>query len=606
MAMVINSNIQSLNAQRHLNNSLQAQNTATERLSSGLRINSAKDDAAGLAIANRMTSQIQGLNQAVRNANDGAALIQTAEGGLEEVTNILQRMRELSIQSANGTYDTGNRDTLNAEIDQLQLEIDRIGETTSFNGLNILDGSKGEILLQVGENANQTIAFEIGEVSTKELGTGSNVDVTGGTSTAASLLAGLQVVAGTAAGSEGVEINGIDIDVASTGTANYTLADALQDINGDLNGSVIAGSLVEINTTTEGDGKLSGTDKLTIDVTANDNTVTTFEIENTTSLKELVDAINEKSNGTVKAEIDSDGNFLLSGAGNATVELTHSTPADMDSLIGENGATSGTAVHARLTLEEGTTTTGITVDFGTSTTANSVLKADAIGLDERTTAGQLNSFEAAAAVANSLSQGDIIINDIELGNYDNTEDYAQNGATNDAYDVAAYINQHSAETGVVASAIDIGTAGTATAISLTSVDGTEISIEYNDDNAANAEALTGLKETNITETKGANVASIDITTVAGAQKAIEILDDAIAQVSDTRGQLGAVSNRLDYTTRNLSNISENASSARSAIMDADFAAESANLSRAQVLQQAGNAMLAQANARPQQVLSLIQ
>ena len=179
MAMVINSNIQSLNAQRHLNNSLDAQNTATERLSSGLRINSAKDDAAGLAIANRMTSQVQGLNQAVRNANDGAALIQTAEGGLEETTNILQRMRELSIQSANGTYDTGNRDTLNAEVKQLKQEIDRISETTSFNGLNILDGKLGDIDLQVGENANQTITLELGSSSTKKLGAGSSPDVVG-------------------------------------------------------------------------------------------------------------------------------------------------------------------------------------------------------------------------------------------------------------------------------------------------------------------------------------------------------------------------------------------------------------------------------------------
>jgi len=598
--MVINSNIQSLNAQRHLNNSLSAQNTATERLSSGLRINSAKDDAAGLAIANRMTSQVQGLNQAVRNANDGAALIQTAEGGLEEVTNILQRMRELSIQSANGTYDTGNRDTLNAEIDQLQLEIDRIGETTSFNGLNILDGTQGEVKLQVGENANQTIAFDIGEVSTKELGTGSNLDVIGGTSSSASLVAGLQIALGTDSG-VGIEINGIALDIASTGTTPaITLEDALIDINGTLNGSVIAGSLVEINATSAGDGKLSGDQQLKITVTANDDTETIFDIENTTSLEELVDGINEKANGTVTASIDEDGNLLISGEGNTDVVLAISGTGapTSDKLLGEDVL--GTT-QARLTLEEGTSTTGIDISFGTATATDNILTADALGMDERSNPGELNSHTAAVATV-ALNQGDIIINGHELDAYSTTTDYDGNGvATNTSYDVAAYINEHSDETGVTA---NVGT--TLTMISLTSADGSEISIEYNDDNATAAENLTGLKETNIAETKGSNVGSIDITTVAGAQKAIEILDDAIAQVSETRGELGAVSNRLDYTTRNLANISENAASARSQIMDSDFAAESANLSRAQVLQQAGNAMLAQANARPQQVLSLLQ
>ena len=166
MSMVINSNIMSLNAQRNLTMSQNEQNTAMERLTSGKRINSAADDAAGLSISNRMTSQINGLNQAVRNANDGSSLIQTAEGALDESTNILQRMRELSVQSANGTYDSGNRSTLNAEVSQLKEELDRISETTSFNGLNILDGTLGKVDLQVGFESNHTITLENGAMDT--------------------------------------------------------------------------------------------------------------------------------------------------------------------------------------------------------------------------------------------------------------------------------------------------------------------------------------------------------------------------------------------------------------------------------------------------------
>ena len=598
MAMVINSNIQSLNAQRHLTNSLDAQSTATERLSSGLRINSAKDDAAGLAIANRMTSQIQGLNQAIRNANDGAALIQTAEGGLEEVTNILQRMRELSIQSANGTYDTGNRDTLNAEVKQLQLEIDRIGETTSFNGINILNGDQGEVKLQVGENANQTIAFEIGEISSRDLGAGSNADLTGEVSTAATLLLGLQNAMNTSSAptnAEGVKINGIAMSV-QTVTAGYNLDDLLSDMNSQLNGSVIAGSLVEITTTTEGDGKLSGTNKLTIAVTAADATVFTIEIENTTSLEEVVTAINDKSIGVMEARLDDQGNFQLSAEGAADIAFTIAS----GTLVGLLG-TGAADAEARLTLEEGTTTTGISVDFGTAVTADNLAKAAAMGMDERVIAGEITGYDVIVDTVN-LAQGDIIINGVELDSYDNATDYANNGATHDEFDVVAYINGHSDETGVIAS-VDT----TQAFLLLKSVDGSEISIEYEDGNAtASQNLLGGLLETNVTNGAGENVAGIDISTVAGAQAAISVLDDAIQEVSTTRGELGAVSNRLDYTTRNLANISENASSARSAIMDADFAAESANLSRAQVLQQAGNAMLAQANAAPQQVLSLLQ
>ncbi|HSG63036.1 MAG TPA: flagellin, partial [Pseudomonadales bacterium] len=157
MPLVINTNVSSLNSQRQLVRSGNDMETAMERLSSGKRINSASDDAAGLAIANRMTSQIRGLNQAVRNANDGISMIQTAEGALDESTNILQRMRELSIQAANGIYTDADRSTLDAEVQQLKAELQRIADSTTFNGQKLLDGSLGTVELQVGNQANQTI-----------------------------------------------------------------------------------------------------------------------------------------------------------------------------------------------------------------------------------------------------------------------------------------------------------------------------------------------------------------------------------------------------------------------------------------------------------------
>lgn len=589
MAMVINSNIQSLNAQRHLNNSLDAQNTATERLSSGLRINSAKDDAAGLAIANRMTSQVQGLNQAVRNANDGAALIQTAEGGLEETTNILQRMRELSIQSANGTYDTGNRNTLNAEVKQLQLEINRIGETTSFNGLNILDGSQGEVKLQVGENANQTIAFEISEISTKKLGSGGGADIIGEAG-AGTLLANVQAITATVNAGDGTLINGI---LLKNQLNAVTLKEALTDINTQLAGSVIVDSMVEVSATTKGDGIISGVGRLDIAITNQDASITTIQIKDTTGMEDLVDKINEKAEGLITAELNDDGYLMISGQSISTVALSINAPTVLNTAVGTITATT----QARLTIEEGTATNGITVDYQSDTTAH----AAAIGVDQRLTSGVIESGTAGTLA--SLGAGDLVLNGVELKAYDNAVDYDNStlGTAGQFTDAAAWINLQSNETGVVAAANTV-----TSNITLQSVSGAEISIDYKDANAAATKGVLQFQETNDVKSAGANVSNIDITTAEGAQKAIKVLDDAISQISETRGDLGAISNRLDYTTRNLSNISENAASARSAIMDADFAAESANLSRAQVLQQAGNAMLAQANSRPQQVLSLLQ
>ncbi|EPJ46649.1 MAG: hypothetical protein OFPII_19070 [Osedax symbiont Rs1] len=588
MAMVINSNIQSLNAQRHLNNSLDAQNTATERLSSGLRINSAKDDAAGLAIANRMTSQVEGLNQAIRNANDGSALIQTAEGGLEEMTNIMQRMRELSIQSANGTYDSGNRITLNAEVEQLQLEIDRIAETTSFNGQSILDGSLGKIDLQVGENANQTIALNIDSLTTNNLG-GDGADLVGaaGSSDLFVILQGITGSAGTI-----LEVNGDKVQSLSAATS---LQDAVSQLDASVAGVKVT-SFVELEgdvVISGGNGALSGTDSLVITMERADAATINdvLNIKDTTDMNDLVDKINEQAKGLLTASVNEEGQLVLSSATSASITITGTG----DGLAKAGFAASRTQ-EAQLKFEiTDSNITELSVSSGTGT--NSI--AD-FGLNTQEDGKVAGSSAATGAI---LTADALVLNGVSIG--------AGTGAT--VADTAAAINRLSAETGVIASA---STAAAAGSIQLISTNGQPIKIEAGAGASSTATTAEGLEEALFTSTgfhasneavsTSSTVASIDISTAAGAQRAIAILDKGIQQVSEERGNLGAIANRLDYTTRNLANISENAASARSAIMDADFAAESANLSRAQVLQQAGNAMLAQANARPQQVLSLLQ
>jgi flagellin len=585
MAMVINSNIMSLNAQRNLMVSQGDQNQAMERLSSGKRINSAADDAAGLAISNRMTSQVRGLNQAIRNANDGISLIQTAEGALDETTNILQRMRELSIQSANGTYDEGNRSTLNAEVQQLIAEIDRISETTKFNGLNILDGTLGEVDLQAGADAYETISLNIGATDTSSLGNGSGASLIGATNTGNDLLTQLQTFDGT----ETMSINGIDIGDLSGETV---LSEALDTINANISG-VTVDTLVEATATTSGDGIVNQGEYIQFAVTMANAEVQTFQVSETGSLEELAAKVTELSDGLIQATVNDDGylNVSVEGADNLAITASGATLADAVGTIANVGA-----IEASLTLTADSNVDGITVEY------NDAAHADVVGLDTRLEAGTVTGYQAQAQA--DVDSGQVTINGVTLGEYDSTVDYDGNDTAGEESDLVAWLNTYTDETGVTAS-LDSAN-GVTDALKLTSVDGADISISYKDGDEAAMETIFGLNETNAAVGAGGSVSSIDISTARGAQEAIGTIDSALEQINTTRGDLGAISNRLDFTINNLSNVSENVAAARSRIEDADFAAESAALSRAQVLQQAGTAMLAQANAAPQQVLSLLQ
>ncbi len=583
MPLVVNSNISSLNAQRQLLQSGMELDKASERLASGRRINSAADDAAGLAISNRQTSQIRGLDQAVRNANDGISLIQTAEGALDETTNILQRMRELAIQSANGIYSDTDRATLNAEVQQLKAEVDRIADTTSFNGQNILDGSLGDVSLQVGSEANQTIAFSVQGFSSSSLG-GSGGDLIGEalTNGTTNLLA-----------IDGSDISVNDVTI-STLTTSTTLNEALASINSDLDGKgAEVSALVSAEASGVGTGALvAGTDTVTIAVTDGDGNAQSYVLTDTSSLDELVNKINSET--SVSATLNDSGKLVLSQENVVSITVTgNTTNADQASGFVTND---GTATNFGLVFTDTSADgSGVKIEALTSGTAAS---QDALGLNFNDDDGNLLAANLTANASNDINAGDLIVNGVEIGAIE-----AGTNTANTITEVIEEINKLSTETGVIAFEAGSGSNDT---VALRSTTGDAISIKYGENATdANVLAITGLSEQNAAVGAG-SIAGVNISTASGAQSAIDTIDAALEQINTTRSELGAINNRLDFTVSNLSNVSENTSAARSRVVDADFAAETAQLSRAQVLQQASQAMLAQANARPQQVLSLLQ
>ncbi len=496
MAQFINTNTLSLNAQRNLNSSQNALATSLQRLSSGLRINSAKDDAAGLGIADRMTSQIRGLNQAVRNANDGISLSQTAEGALQESSNILQRMRELSIQSANDSNSAADRNNLQKEVSQLQQELNRISDTTQFNGKQLLDGNFIAQKFQVGSNANETISVSIGNASASAMG--AYTFTTDGSATTA-------LAAAATPGTSTVNGNDLTVSGASgTATVAVTAGDSAKTIAATVN-AASASTGVEATAVTKLQIKTLANAGLTsFNLTGASGTAVAVSatVGSTSDLTALNDAINAQAGTTgITAELS---------AGRDSITLTSSAGDDIliDTALG--GASAGSNVFAVQGLQ---------------------------------------SDGTAAGAAQTLVEGG-----------------------NDSTRVGGDVTFTSSDSFSVTAA------------------------------TANAGVLSGT-----TAKSGAlsNVASINIGTQSGANDAISVLDGALQFITNQRGDLGAIQNRMQSTISNLQNISENVSAARSRIQDADFAMETAKLSRNQILQQAGIAMLSQANSSPQNVLSLL-
>jgi len=507
MAATINTNIQSLTAQRNLSTSQSSLATSMQRLSSGLRINSAKDDAAGLSIAERMTSQVRGLNQAARNANDAVSLSQTAEGALSSITDGLQRIRELSIQAANATNSASDRAALQNEVSQRVAEISRVGSQTQFNGLNLLDGSFTAQSFQVGANANQTIDISsIGDARASALG--------GNVLTADGTVTGNVVTASATANGVGAMVAATAFTISTTDAAGSVQTTSPITYAANAGANVIAGA---INSAGAGAGVTA--------VASNSATLASLSAAGTVTF-----TLDTQKNATTPP----DGTFT---AVSANISAVVTNQSDLSSLV--------SAINGQQS------TTGITAEFSTAGDKSSItLKT----LDGR---------------------------NIGIGAF------AVSGASNET---VSFAGSTLTEGGTVA-AVQTGT------ISLSSGRGAISTANA----TADVFAAAGTNNSSFE-----SVAAIDISTAAGAQTALGTIDSALAQVSGSRAALGAYQNRFDSVITNLQTTSENISASRSRIQDADFAAETANLSRAQILQQAGTAMVAQANQLPQQVLKLLQ
>jgi len=694
MSMVINTNVASLSAQRNISTAVRDQSEAMERLSSGKRINSAKDDAAGLGISNRMTSQIRGLDQAVRNANDGISLIQTAEGALDQTTNILQRMRELSIQSANGTYnDSENRASLDAEFKQLLDEIDRIAETTQFNGQNILDGNLNEVSLQIGSDAYQTVDFGIDAMDTKNLGMGStSTDVIGSEmilTAASSFSSGGSITIGY----NDVNINGQSI-IKAGGDEFIPTADSMDKLIDSINENVqgVTATLVgSASRAITGDGNISNTEEITVTLTMADDTVQTFKIRDATSMDEITTKLNETGNGAFNASVV-DGKFVVTAEDAKHIEVT-----DGGSAIGGSiSATSSIALTSDngdpIKIQRGTTGSYAdlaTLGFRESTEAGTIegtgmtaastawgagdVTINGVVIDEGVTAGSLaTKIDAINAVSDQtgVKAEAFVTAELDLSSVVSFSSAALdiNGTLTTALstgatiaDLATAINNKTDLTGIKATVsgqniqlegnsssmnIAIATAASPAVINSTLLSSASITITKGDEISAGSALATmsggssayktvhgglkltsetgspisidlgtaasvsehGLIKSNVTAegSFGASLDSLSISTAKNAQNSIDTIDKAINTVNSQRGELGAINNRLEFSVDNLQSVSQQTSAARSRIVDADFAKESASLSRAQVLQQAGTAMLAQANSAPQQVLQLLQ
>jgi flagellin len=503
MTANINTNIASLNSQRNLNVSQGSLATSLQRLSSGLRINSAKDDAAGLAISERFTSQIRGLNQAVRNANDGISLAQTAEGGLSTAGDLLQRIRELAVQAANGSNSNSDRASLQGETLQLTQELNRVANTTQFNGQNVLDGTLTNSQFQVGANANQTISVAIASAKATDIGNN-------------------HIASSTAAGS-------ISASVLGTVSADLTTKN----------------NFLAQNLTIAGNGVSSSGGALNF------------------------------SDGDTAKTIAAAVNGLTSANG---VSATASNTATI------SGVTAG-SVQFQL-VGSNAVASPVTISATVSSASDLAAVAQAVNAQSGTTGISASADKSGNLVLSNQTGDDIKVANLSAAG-------GLTAATIRGADVSAGVNGATQAFAAFGSGGDVAVVGGT--VSFDSASGFTVQTSVANTLLANASTGSTLNA----------VSGIDISTVAGANTALATVDAALTSINSNRASLGAIQNRFASTISNLQSTSENLSAARSRIQDTDFASETANLTRGQILQQAGTAILAQANSLPNGVLALL-
>jgi len=715
---VINTNTKALAAQGSLSNVNNKLATSMERLSTGLRINSAKDDAAGLAITNRMTSDIRGFAVAIRNANDGLSMAQTAEGAIGQVTDMLQRMRELAVQSSNGSLNADNRTASQLEVAQLKAQIDDIAKQTNFNGIKLLDGSAGAVKLQTGVRAGELMTMSVDSVQTKDIGLGSRASLT------ATGFSGVAGSLGKSMSAGDLVLNGVTIrassaadDLLSSGDKSSSAIAKAAAINAS---SAQTGVVAVLGNTTVGGTAMSGVGAagaIKINGVATASITTTSDMGANRAL--AVNAINAISaqtgvravdtgdvnkgvvlvaddarnitvafagsqtdaftgvgsaavytgtyqlssttNAPISVSSTSNGNLVNAGMTAGTYSANVSAMTSIDRLVAQaapattTGSTgllqagtlriNGTSIVAASTADD--SASADTNSAGTAI-ASSTKAASAIAIAAAINKASATTGVTATAAANVItgttfgatdsSTKTLVLNgvDISLATL-NTSTYTRN-------DVATLINNYTGQTGVVAADngkgltltaadgrnVSIGTDGTAAALGIDSgaikiaasktaaqTDGyttyarvtlqsdKSFTVEGGSDGNANFGLLGFKTGTYGGVDNGVKVGSIDISTQSGAQVALTALDAALKSVSLNQAKLGAFQNRLDAVISNLTEVNQNMSASRSRIQDTDYAAETTNLAKSQIIQQAATAMLAQANQSSQGVLSLL-
>ncbi len=624
MAMTINTNVVSINAQRNLGLSGGSLSTTMQRLSSGLRVNSAKDDAAGLAIAERMNAQAKGLAVAARNANDGISLAQTAEGALGKVGDMLQRMRELAVQSSNATNSAADREALQAEVNQLRSEIDRVAKTTTFNGQKILDGSFTGGVFQVGAGAGDNITVggitnaKVDALSTATFGASTSSVVKSSEVTeygtaiekgTLKLRVGAEVtdlgeIAKANSGQErmGQVVAAINAKTADTGVTAFLSGDdkagfklELRSASGD------AVALEGVSKATTGFGGSVDTDAIDADAMlkaadaikdAYGAAVTGFEnlAKDTAKGAEFTAAFLKAADGSYDATAATGGKLLADFAGaltneQAKADFVAAVEVFKGKIEGAAEFVSGTTGDKEIKdakvgdLKADLATLKTAFDNAVKAEAASMVEAQrtAIASDVSSGLDDIMKMSASELKADLDNQTDGKLKSL-------SENLAKVGVTLDTSSIKADMKPEdlAAAQNSILSQVDTAMTG-----------GLGISTIAGADGKAEAGQRTGME-------------SLDISTQAGAWEALQQIDNAIDQVNSARADLGALQTRFEKAIENIDIQNENISAARGRIVDADFATETANLSRAQILQQAGTAMVAQANQLPQGVLSLLQ
>jgi flagellin len=700
---VINTNLKALDAQASMGNVERKMKASMERLSTGLRINSAKDDAAGLAITNRMTSQIRGYAVAIRNSNDGLSMSQTAEGAMGQVNSMLQRMRELAVQAGNGAVTDADRSSMQLEVDELKAEIQNIATKTNHNNIKLLDGSAGDIQLQTGVNANDRMKIGFDSMQTKDIGMGSRASLTavGGTATQTpALSSGDLVLNGVVVGAslttdDNLSSASKDASAIAKAAAINRVSD-LSGVHATVGKTEVYGSAMTFTAAKEGAITINGV--ATASVTSNadleimrDSVVTAI---NNISQQTGVVASNTHDDiqgvvltaadgrniklefgGTLTKEVSGlgaadtyVGNYELNTLDGSDITVSHEVDKNVDnaglstgtfkantaqaSTIDRAVAAAGAAPSSSTTgVLSGNTLVlnGVGIDaaigsdddssstYGTSSTkaASAIAIAAAINKKSDMTGvravAEANVLRGTGFTAGAVS--DLNINGVTIAiNLD---------ANSNREDVLTAINNYSGQTGVVASSwgsgvqltaadgrnISIGSStGTAAELGLTGVDvGTDntaaavvthyANVRLESDKSFTVEsgnegndnfALLGFRRGEFGGSdNGLKVADISIATQAGSANAIVAIDSAIETVSAAQARSGAYTNRLEAVIDNLTESNQNMSASRSRILDTDYATETTNMAKSQIISQAATAMLAQANQSAQGVLSLL-